>query len=150
MFKKNIFVLIFIFSFSCKSKNILLNSDSIINIENYRWVITNSNPYTDKINVPLKKYQVDSICISTARNFEESGFPFSIIEFKFDSIKNNFFHGHLMVEKGRLTKIDSISIKGYNKFPKYLLKRFLNIKIGEKYNQRKIDQIKHKLKVIST
>ena len=50
-----------------------------------------------------------------------------------------------MVEKGRLTKIDSISIKGYNKFPKYLLKRFLNIKIGEKYNQRKIDQIKHKL-----
>jgi len=145
MFKKNIFILIFFFSFSCKSKNILLNSDSTINIENYRWVITNSNPYTDKINIPLKKYQIDSICISTARNFEESGFPFSIVEFKFDSIKNNLFHGHLTVEKGRLTKIDSISVKGYNKFPKYLLKRFLNIKIGEKYNQRKIEQINHKL-----
>ena len=58
MFKKNIFILIFFISFSCKSKNILLNSDSIINTENYRWVITNNNPYTDKINIPLKKIQV--------------------------------------------------------------------------------------------
>ena len=35
-------------------------------------------------------------------------------------------------KKGNLTKIDSIALKGYNKFPKYLISRFLNIKKNER------------------
>lgn len=143
MYFKNLFFLFFFYFLIGLSENKNISSDSLLNKNNYTWIITNAKKIITKNK--LKKNEIDSVFYQMAKNLENNGYPFSVIEFRYDSIKEKNIYGKIFVEKGNLSTIDSIAVKGYNKFPKYLISRFLEIKKKEKYNQRKINKIDKKL-----
>ncbi len=145
MYLKSLFFLFFLYSLMCFSIEKNNKTDTILNNKNYTWIITNTNKFTTKTKTALKKNEIDSIFYIIAKKLENNGYPFSTIEFRYDSIKTKKIYGKIFVKKGNLTKIDSIALKGYNKFPKYLISRFLNIKKNERYKQKKIDLISEKL-----
>ena len=115
---KNLFFLLFHTSLLCFSININNKNDTIENKKNYKWIITNTSELKLNIKNALNKHEIDSMLYIIAKNLENNGYPFAIIEFRYDSIKNKNFYGKVFIEKGNLTNIDSIAIKGYNKFPK--------------------------------
>ena len=141
-FKKLFFLLIFssLTTFSVEKS---IEIDTLLNKKKYKWIVTNTNEFIEK-NI-LKKNEIDSILHNIATHLENTGYPFSTIEFRYDSIQNTNIYGKVLVKKGNLTKIDSVAIKGYNKFPLYLITRFLDIKENEIYQQNKIDGISKKI-----
>ena len=148
MYLKNLFFLFFFYSLTVFSvnKNIEndnLENDTLLDKNKYKWIITNSNELTHKNE--FYKNEIDSIFYMIAKNLENNGYPFSTIEFRYDSIKEKNIYGNIFIQNGSLTRIDSVTIKGYNKFPAYLIRRYLGIRINEKYNQKKIDEISRKL-----
>ena len=142
---RKLFYFFFFNSLVCLSLNINNLNDSVLKYENYKWIINNKSEYLSVNKKELHKNEIDSILYRIATKLENSGYPFAIIEFRHDSIKNNNIYGKVIVDKRRLVKIDSIAIKGYDKFPKYLINRFLNIKINEEYKKDKIDKISKKI-----
>ena len=142
---QRLFYFFFFNSLVCLSLNINNLNDSVLKYENYKWIINNSLEILSINKSELNKNEIDSILYKIATNLENSGYPFAIIEFRHDSIQKKNIYGKIIVDKKRLTKIDSIAVKGYNKFPKHLINRFLNIKINEEYSQNKIDEISKKI-----
>jgi len=143
MYFKNLFFLFFFYSLMSFSIKKNIENDTLLNKKKYKWIITNTNEFITKKK--LHKHEIDSVFYTIAKNLENNGYPFSTIEFRYDSIKEKNIYGKIFINKGNPTKLDSIAIKGYNKFPSYLINRFLSIKINEKYKQNKINEISKKL-----
>ena len=84
-------------------------------------------------------------------NFENSGFPFASIKIKslfffFDSTADkNMVDIYLAFEKNRISKIDSVIIKGNTDTKREVIIRELRINKGETYSQKKIEKIPDKL-----
>ena len=76
------------------------------------------------------------------------GFPFSKIKLSEIKIKNNkTLEANLVIDEGETKRgLDKIVLKGYEKFPKSYLKRFLKIKPSETFN---IDDIKKKVNTLN-
>jgi outer membrane protein assembly factor BamA len=68
----------------------------------------------------------------------EQGNPFAKISLKNISIKDDFLEATLETNTGSKRTIDSIAIKGYEKFPKSFLKYYAGIKTGKTFNQKKL------------
>ena len=143
MYFKNLFFLFFFYSLTGFSIKKNIENDTLLNKKKYKWIVANSKEFTNKNK--FYKNEIDSILYMIAKNLEDNGYPFATIEFRHDSIKDKNIYGKIFIEKGNLTKIDSVTIKGYNNFPTYLINRYLNIRINEKYNQKKINEISKKL-----
>ena len=54
--------------------------------------------------------------------------------------ENNIVIAHLLLEEGISRKIDSITVKGYPKFPKSFLKYYAGIKTGRAFDRSKINK----------
>jgi hypothetical protein len=115
----------------------------------YFWIISQTND--EKLNELtkekkiFKRSEIDSLFHLTIEKLENNGYPFSKIKFFTDSVKNYKIYGKLVLDKGKLITIDSIAIKGYNKFPSYLIKRYIQIPKKIIYNQERINNISQKI-----
>lgn len=145
MILKKIFFLLILNNLIIFSNNLNIIEDSLINQNDYNWIISNLNDYEVKKKNEFNKKEIDSVLYSIAKKLEDTGYPFAVIEFKYDSIINKNIYGKIFCKKGRLTNIDSVAIKGYNKFPKYLIERTLELKKKEPYSQKKINNISKKI-----
>jgi hypothetical protein len=145
MILKKIFFLLILNNLIIFSNNLNIVEDSLINQNDYKWIISNLNEYEVKKKNEFTKKEIDSVLYSIAKKLENVGYPFAVIEFKYDSIINKNIYGKIFCKKGRLSSIDSVAIKGYNKFPKYLIERTLDLKKNEPYSQKKINNISKKV-----
>jgi len=148
--KKNIlmyykhFIIILLLNINiCYSKSISNTNDTINNT--YNWIVLELNkkelnPYIEK-NKKFKKNELNDLFNLIIEHYENNGYPFSKIEFKTDSIKEYEIYGKLLFNKGKKTIIDSIAIKGYNKFPNYLIRRYIDIPDKSLFSQKKINNI---------
>ena len=133
------------------SKSIFNINDTIKNT--YNWVVLELNekelsPYIEK-NKKLKKHELNDLFNLIIENYENNGYPFSKIEFKTDSVKGFEIYGKLLFNKGNKTLIDSIAIKGYNKFPNYLIHRYIGIPKKSLFSQKKINNISQSISEIN-
>lgn len=77
--------------------------------------------------------------------YETSGYPFTQV--KLDSLKivDDLVKGRLVVNRGILYRIDSISVFGKVKIKKAFLQRYLGITNGSLYNAGKLEHVHKKL-----
>lgn len=91
------------------------------------------------------KYELENSIQDILIYFEETGFPFAKIEVQsvyfFEKEKNKFADIYLSIKKERKSTIDELQIEGNNKTKNYVIERALRLEPGEKYSQRKIDEI---------
>lgn len=102
-------------------------------------------------NSPFTSSEIESVFSEVLDLYENNGFPFASlkiesIEFSDDPIKeNHFVNLFLSIDEGAKSSIDKIEIIGNTKTKDYVIARALQIEYGEKYSQRKIDEIQEKL-----
>ena len=73
------------------------------------------------------------------KRIAEQGDPFSTL--KLDNIRkedSDLITANLKIKTNQKRRIDKIVVKGYDKFPKSYLKRFLKLKTGQSFNLNKI------------
>lgn len=75
---------------------------------------------------------------------EQNGYPFAAVWLEVQNKKNEVFAAFKM-EKGTLQTIDSISIEGDAKISRNYLLRYLELKDGEIYNEKKLRNISTRL-----
>ncbi|WP_157429269.1 autotransporter assembly complex protein TamA [Aequorivita sublithincola] len=75
--------------------------------------------------------------LTTLRNQKGNAFArLRLSEFEKD--ENNNLSATLLVDNGNFRNVDSIAVKGYEKFPRSFLKYYAGIKKGEVFNQKKL------------
>ena len=77
--------------------------------------------------------------------YENNGYPFAQIGIESFSTKNNYFKGRLYINKNQKIYFDTIFIKGKVNISNKLIYKYIGIKPGDLFNQRKIDQINSNL-----
>ena len=77
--------------------------------------------------------------------YENNAYPFAQIGIKSFSTKNNYFKGSLHIVKNQKIYFDTLFIKGKVNISKKLIYKYIGIKPGDLFNQRKIDQINNNL-----
>lgn len=91
------------------------------------------------------KYELENSIKEILIYFEETGFPFAKIEVQsvyfFEEEKNKFADVYLSIAKEKQSTIDELQIEGNDKTKNYVIERALRLETGEKYSQRKIDEI---------
>lgn len=95
---------------------------------------------------PLKYNEVIKLFEKIIQYYENNGYPFASV--KLDSIiaDSNTLKASILVNKYQKITIDSINIVGNLKINKKFLYRYIDIKPGSLYNERKLQQIENKLK----
>lgn len=78
--------------------------------------------------------------------YENSGYPFASVKLDSIQIDSNRISASLLVNKYQKTVIDSITIQGNLKINKKFLYRYIDVKPGNLYNEKKLKQIESKLK----
>jgi outer membrane protein assembly factor BamA len=83
------------------------------------------------------------------RNCENNGYPFAEVKLCNVDIRGDEFTAALVLNKNKLTKIDSIVIKGNAKISPVYMYSYLGIKPGDLYNESKIASIRSRMKEIA-
>lgn len=105
-----------------------------------------SNSFKEYFSIPLSN--VEKIMSYINKESTNKGFPFSKIRLSEIKPKDNkTIEAKLLIDKGETKRgLDKIILKGYEKFPKSYLKRFLKIKPSNTFN---IDAIKKKVNTLN-
>lgn len=77
--------------------------------------------------------------------FEDSGYPFAKISLDSIAIINQTIHGNLLINKGRLYKIDSIRVRGPARISQNFIAHYLDIKKGSIYRKQPLEKINQRL-----
>ena len=89
-----------------------------------------------------KKIQLNSLnelLLDLSDFFSSQGFPFAEINITYSKIiDSKTILGKLKIKSNEVKKIDGYIFKGYEKFPKKFVEKFLRIKIGEKLDIKKL------------
>ncbi len=124
----------------------------------YKWAylkLGNLNPtLASKIGISEKLYfkklfnykEVAKSFEKIISYYENNGFPFASVNLDSVEIKDNFISAVLNVQKGKLFKIDSITIIGNAKVNKQFLYKYLSIKPNMPFNEESIKSISNKVK----
>jgi outer membrane protein assembly factor BamA len=80
------------------------------------------------------------------RYCENNGYPFAEIKLDSIQVRGDEFSASLNLMKNKLTKVDSVIIKGNAKIAPVYLYSYLGIKPGDLYNESKIVAIRSRLK----
>ncbi len=83
------------------------------------------------------------------RNLENNGYPFATVKFSNITINQNSFSAELELEKKKLTRIDSIIIKGNATIAPVFIYNYIDIKPGDLYNESKLRRISTRLKELA-
>jgi len=144
------------------------NIDSIINRNNttvlfishgqqYKWGVlkTNKEEWINLPNIDLKSInfnaeyfnydELQSLFNNIITSLENNGYPFAKLKLDNISIKNQMISASLILNKGNLITIDTIILKEYNKIKLNYLEQYLNITIGDVYNEKSIQEIPQQL-----
>lgn len=124
----------------------------------YKWAylkLGNLNPtLASKIGISEKLYfkklfnykEVAKSFEKIISYYENNGFPFASVNLDSVEIKDNSISAVLNVQKGKLFKIDSITIIGNAKVNKQFLYKYLSIKPNMPFNEESIKSISNKVK----
>ena len=110
-----------------------------------------SNYLSSLEGVVLTDDNVEPVFSEILNYYENNGLPFASIkiesiEFETDSAKQESGAViHLSIDPGTNSTIDKIEIAGNTKTKDYVITRALNFEKGEKYSQKKIDDVPDKL-----
>lgn len=100
------------------------------------------NKLLDKYLVKDKKIplsSLDEIITKLSDFFSSKGFPFVEIKITYSKIiDSKSILGNIEIISNEARKIDGYIVKGYEKFPKKFIERFLEFKIGEKLDVKKL------------
>jgi outer membrane protein insertion porin family len=83
--------------------------------------------------------------------YENNGSPFakiniaSVFFFKDSTNQNHLADIYIIIESGKKSSVDKIELSGNTKTKESIITRALGIKLGDKYNQEKIDEIPFRL-----
>jgi outer membrane protein insertion porin family len=109
------------------------------------------NRFRPIIGTSLNKYGFEEIIQNILTHFENNGYPFikvtvQSIHFESDSVSSERV-GKLVlkVDKGLLSKIDLVEVKGNESTKDYVIIRELRLKKGDLYSQRKIEELPNRL-----
>ena len=92
--------------------------------------------FEDK-KIPLSS--LDEIITKLSDFFSSKGFPFVEIKITYSKIiDSKSILGNIEIISNKARKIDGYIVKGYEKFPKKFIERFLEFKIGEKLDVKKL------------
>ena len=87
--------------------------------------------------LPFEKIPTSLRKLTTIRNQKGNAFArLRLTEFEKD--ENDKLSAALFVDNGNIRTIDSIAVKGYEKFPRSFLKHYAGVKKGKLFNQKKL------------
>ena len=94
----------------------------------------------------LKITELENYLKSLNSRIAEQGDPFSTLQLiNISKLNSDLISADLKVVKNQKRRIDKIIIKGYEKFPKSYVKRFLKLKTGKSFN---LNAIKKKVELL--
>jgi outer membrane protein insertion porin family len=102
-------------------------------------------------NMIFTKADVEKSISSVLDFHEENGYPFAKVNIKSVSLENDSLNNkikasiYISIDKGRISRIDRIEIKGNTKTKEYVIARTTRIKPGTDYSQKDIDDIPDRL-----
>lgn len=76
---------------------------------------------------------------------ENNGYPFASIQINYNEWNRDTIHADLVVNRGPLYKIDSISVTGKAKIKNHFLQKYLDIPAGSIYDKATLDQVSRKI-----
>ncbi|HZW78434.1 MAG TPA: hypothetical protein VFF21_09040 [Flavobacteriaceae bacterium] len=88
------------------------------------------------LTIPLSR--VEDLLTEITHMQSQKGQPFAKVRLSEIEIQNNILKASLLISSEQTRTIDSISIKGYEKFPKPFLKYYTTIRKGEIFDKDKI------------
>jgi len=97
-------------------------------------------------NKPINYSEIKSLFEKIITYYENNGYPFVSVKLDSITIDSNILSASLNVNKHQLIKIDSIILKGNLKINQKFLYKYIDIKPGSNYNEKKLSQIESKLK----
>lgn len=123
-------------------KWVQINTDSIDNslLGNIGW---NAKEFKNKI-IDFSKLQQQEQRI--LNYYESNGYPFAAVSLNNVEISGHKITGNLIVNKGPLYHIDSISVYGKAKIKNLFLQHYLGISNGMVYNNKKLQDVSNRLK----
>lgn len=90
--------------------------------------------------------QLESSLSALNSKIAEQGDPFSTLQLvNISKVNSNLITADLNVKNNQKRRIDKIIVKGYEKFPKSYVKRFLKLKTGKSFN---LNAIKEKVELL--
>ena len=85
---------------------------------------------------------LDELLKNLSDFFSSEGFPFVEINISYSEIKDSkTIVGNMEIISNESRKIDGFVVKGYEKFPKKFIDKFLGLKIGEKLDIKKLKNL---------
>ena len=93
----------------------------------------------------ISPYRIESSIERGLTYLENNGFPFAKFQFDSLSFDGDEVSGLLKLSRGRLVRIDSVSVQGDLKLRKSYLTNYLNIKEGNLYSEKSIKKIPEKI-----
>lgn len=79
------------------------------------------------------------------KRIAEQGDPFSTLKLKNIKKEDDFLSAELFIKNNQKRRIDKIVVKGYEKFPKSYIRRFLKLRTGQSFNLEGIKSKTEKL-----
>ncbi len=96
-------------------------------------------------NKPFNIIQLGNIKKGLLNYYENNGYPFAAVFLDSIFLKDTAMTATLIVKKGPLYHIDSISVKGKIKISNSFLQHYLSIPNGSIYNKEKLNQVSKRL-----
>lgn len=96
---------------------------------------------TIKKSKEIELKEIENKIERTINYFENNGYPFCSIKLNDVEFIDGKVNCRIELDKNKQIKIDSIIVKGNAKISKKYLQRYLNIKPGDLYNEKRISQI---------
>ena len=109
-------------------------------------LMNTTNSQKDKNYFELKTTDIESYLKNLNSRIAEQGDPFSTLQLvNISKLNSGAMAADLKIITNQKRRIDKIIIKGYEKFPKSYLKRFLKLKVGKSFN---LNAIKKKVELL--
>lgn len=124
----------------------------------YRWVTINHNTVDDgllnKAGFKEKFYRGKPVAFADITRLQESiisycennGYPFASVKLDSVNLVNDSIEAALVLNKGKLYKIDSVVVKGTAKISNTYLCNYIGIQPGDLYNEQLVQRIGARLK----
>lgn len=114
------------------------------------YIIKKTPSINEKImgDFPFSPRLVQSMLKNISAYLNNTGYPFSKVFLKIDSLQIKGSHAQLIIEKGPLVKITQIFVKGDQKINKKFVQNIISIKEGHPYNSDLIRGISRRIEQV--
>lgn len=124
----------------------------------YKWVnirttdvdegLLNRAGFREKVfeGKPFSYGEITRLQESVVTYCENNGYPFAFIMLDSIEVKGGEFSAALLLNKGKLYKIDSLVVKGAAKISRIYLYNYLGIRPGDLYNEQQVQRIAQRIK----